>query len=341
MIGSRGNSIAWNDKKARVIRIFDDKFRHSTPERAAILPQAWADLPESVVCSMPMYDHFATFLCKEYKIPAGSPNAGDFLSCGVVLNYLAILLNHASAKYKATGSDASKLFLTCLDTSSCTDAARWYNGMKKNVQRELFARAMDAGEDLDQSATPLYRQHLLAVNAAYSREGSAEAAMRKFALQLLKQAAGRSKEISWMTWEGLEWDIEFHCLFAEVPQPKVSKVKLCALPCGRTRHQCIYADLADFLVLHQGRVPHGFAEDGDDGGESVWLIPELYRNHKSHGSLLGSWLKALVPGEATGLQQRKYHKFAVECLPNPCNASGIRAGDTLIVIYLSSLLLTE
>lgn len=49
---------------------------------------------------------------------------------------------------------------------------------------------MKDGEVMDKSATPLFLQHIVAICSAYAREGSEEAAKRKFAILVLWDGAG-------------------------------------------------------------------------------------------------------------------------------------------------------
>eukprot|EP00967_Tisochrysis_lutea_P077579 scaffold105411_cov33-Tisochrysis_lutea.AAC.1 len=62
-----------------------------------------------------------------------------------------------------------------------------------------------------------------------------------------------------MTWDGMEWDPFFDCVFAEIPQSKTSKVKEIALVAGADRQSCFFVDLGDYLVLkkHKCLQPRG------------------------------------------------------------------------------------
>ena len=73
--------------------------------------------------------------------------------------YLGILLNLSKAEFFATGTDATKLFFTCLDADATTDSSLWYSRLKSSVWKISFDRAMIAGEKMDSSASPLYTEH--------------------------------------------------------------------------------------------------------------------------------------------------------------------------------------
>jgi len=47
------------------------------------------------------------------------------------------------------------------------------------------------------------------MNAAYAKKNDGEAARRKLVLATLQRSAGRSSEVAWITWDGLEWDRHF------------------------------------------------------------------------------------------------------------------------------------
>ena len=57
---------------------------------------------------------------------------------------------------------------------------------------------------------------------------------RKFAIQIAKAIAGRSGETAYLTWSSVQYQGYFNCVFGEVPQVKVGKVKYFAL----VRHTC-------------------------------------------------------------------------------------------------------
>eukprot|EP00873_Tetraselmis_striata_P036644 jgi/Tetstr1/456908/TSEL_043578.t1 len=118
-------------------------------------------------------------------------------------------MNMAANKYKAIGTNGSKLFFTCLDINSTTSEAKWWKGLRANIKRLLFQRARDAGDQLDNSETPIYSSDVCNMNAAYAQKNDGEAARRKLVLATLQRSAGRSSEVAWITWDGLEWDRHF------------------------------------------------------------------------------------------------------------------------------------
>ena len=161
----------------------------------------------------------------------------------------------------------------------------------------------------------MYLWHVKLVAKAWSLKGDAESAERKFQTICLRLTAGRSSEAAWLSWDTMDWDAEFDCIFAELPQSKVSEVKLVAFMAGNTAESCFYACLGDYLVMCGGR-RHIYEE-----GEPEWVFPEL-QAAKSPGSVLGAYMKALlVRGGA-----RAYAAVAQSELPETINASFFRSG---------------
>ena len=111
------------------------------------------------------------------------------------VNYLCTTINCAKTKFLATGSEATRLFFTCLDNKASTSEAQWLRNVKKGMIRVCFQRSMAAGEDMGNSEIPIYLDHFREMIRAYSREGSQEAALRKFALIFLWASGGRSSEV--------------------------------------------------------------------------------------------------------------------------------------------------
>jgi len=150
---------------------------------------------------------------------------------------------------------------------------------------------------------------------AWSLKGDAESAERKFQTICLWLTAGRSSEAAWLSWDAMDWDTEFDCLFAELPQSKVSAVKLVAFMAGITAASCFFACLGNYLVMCGDR-SHIYEQS-----EPGWVFPELQAS-KSPGTVLGTYMKALlVRGGA-----KAYEAVAQSELPETINASFFRSG---------------
>lgn len=69
-------------------------------------------------------------------------------------------------------------------------------------------------------AAPVYLADVALMVRSYARAGTVEGATRKLAIMSTQRAAGRSSEVAWTTWDGMQWDKKFRHVFCEVPQPK-------------------------------------------------------------------------------------------------------------------------
>jgi len=97
----------------------------------------------------------SNFLVFNYKIELGRYSSQG-LAVGPATNYLRILLNLVSDRFKACGTSETKLFLTALDSYANTEAALWFKSVKRKMVRAIFQRSMSNGEEMDKSETPLY-----------------------------------------------------------------------------------------------------------------------------------------------------------------------------------------
>jgi len=206
---SIGQSDSQNASRNNVRRIYT-LFAQSTDtaDKFKKYPE-FHNLPEQLACSTALYEQFSHFLVHVYKIEQRGPNCGQPLMFSSVLDYLGILVNMAADTYLATGTNDTKLFFTCLDINSTTRAAKWWRGLRANIKRLLFQRTRDAWEQPDNSETPVYSGDICRMNAAYAKKDTGEAARRKLVLTTLQRCAGRTSEVAWVTWDGLEWDQHF------------------------------------------------------------------------------------------------------------------------------------
>ena len=124
------SSSSWASNKANVVRIFN-LFRLHNPEVTVLLPKPWDELEEAVLCTNDndIYGKFAHFLLNVYIIEAGEFK-GQHLRVDNVTNYLSTSINLAKAKFLAKGSDATKLFFTCLNCKAGTAESQWLIGVK-------------------------------------------------------------------------------------------------------------------------------------------------------------------------------------------------------------------
>jgi hypothetical protein len=189
-LSTSGSSLAY---RANVMRVFS-QFRGSTPARAARYPADFEALPLATAIHPGTYVEFSEYLRSEYRARSGR-GAGKPLCFSTALGYLCCLLRTSSSLHRHTGGLKAKLFFTCLDSPSSTEAALWLKGLKRCMQRDMFERAKKEGAVMDHSATPLYIEHLRLMAEALAWEGSAESALRKAVLVTAHLSAGHQGQV--------------------------------------------------------------------------------------------------------------------------------------------------
>ena len=153
-LGAKGVSTSSVNTKTRVLKVFDEDFRGSSQARRLKYVTTFMQLPAALVCDTVIYEEFSSYLLDEYVIPEGSRNNGDHIASNTFLKYLATLLRLAEELFKPGATDRRIItFFCCLDSTSTSDEARWYKGLKDNIERHCFLRAMkgSGGDSLDQS----------------------------------------------------------------------------------------------------------------------------------------------------------------------------------------------
>ena len=76
--------------------------------------------------------------------------------------------------------------------------------LAENVRRFVVQRALEKGESpVEGGERPLYSADIQNIIAAYAVEGSSEAMLRKFMVDVACLSGGRGGEMSNLTWEGL------------------------------------------------------------------------------------------------------------------------------------------
>ena len=66
-----------------------------------------------------------------------------------------------------------------------SDMFLWYRGMNAAMERAEIQTSMKDGTDLDQSAEPIYAEHVKDMVCAFAKAGTRESAMRKLCVLLL------------------------------------------------------------------------------------------------------------------------------------------------------------
>ena len=136
-------------------------------------------------------------------------------------------------------------------------------------------------------AGPLYPAHLWKISRAYAMVGTPKAAQRRVVVLSAGRTAGRSSEISWMTYDGLSWDVHFRQVVAEVPMSKGSKHKLSIFSAGSSVDSDWFTAFGDYLIMQTDSPT--FSDE-----EPQWLFPAL-QTSGSPGTTVGTYIKALLP----------------------------------------------
>ncbi|XRB19853.1 hypothetical protein RI054_22g97000 [Pseudoscourfieldia marina] len=308
-LGSQGSSASWTASKRTIKNIFH-MFIEAVPE-ARQITRGHTDLdhlPEDVVCSRELYARFAGFLVEQYKI-----KDGQRLKVNTARNYLNYAIQAGSDRFKANGAPATRLFFTCTDIGSNAEPAVWLQGLRRQMHRALFGHAVEEGACLDQSAAPVYLEHIKRISRALVMEGSQEALARRFTLMNLWISAGRASEVQWSTYDTtLKWDAEFENAGQAWAQMKTGREKLVVWVPGVDRHCCIYAAHGDYLATTRPM----YNSDRTDN----WMLPELHRAGAVR-AVLTSYLRCAARGVAT----KKYEAVACD-VPQTTTAGGIRPG---------------
>ena len=151
-----------------------EEWRTSNAERRKVCPKTFAKADAQQLACREMYAGFAHYLVHEVIISEGNKHVGKHLALGTALDYLSLVLNHAAVRCENADDPEVIRFFTCVHKDSKTASADWMRKLRNIMVRICFARAKESGEEMDHSATPLYRAHLEMIDRAYSLEGSAE-----------------------------------------------------------------------------------------------------------------------------------------------------------------------
>ena len=284
-IGGSGNSASLKGQISRRNEVFDDflaadkGFKRDGGTGHAC---TFDELSEEALCSRPLFQRYAGYLVHEYK-----KSDSDRYATGTILATLSSVMGRAAAKYK--GVQRHAMFFTAVHINNNTDPARWFKGVKNNIEKICFNEAKKAGDPTSKKAPPLYLVVLEAIVAAYACEGSDEAIRAKFACLGGWQSAGRTAELAYIALSEMEWDPHYAQVLALHPQFKTHKVKLDVFVTGARRNISFFLHLGDFLMVPRPLVP----------GDKHWLNPWLI-GVKNPGKKIGAYFKNMLPPSQCG-----------------------------------------
>ena len=272
---------SYDSQKVTVRRLWDT----FATTREGTRPPSWNQLDEAMLTDRQLYDDFFNFITHEYLITSGE-HVGQTLSVGTLGTYMSNFIRQACDKFRHKGNDNTKLFFTCLDPNCQTDEAVWFRSLKNGYLNAAFSRDVAAGKQIDNSDPPVYSEHIRLMVKAYSTVNTLAAAFRKLVIITLWCTVGRSGESAGLTWDGLEWDPHFKCVFVVVPQRKNSKIKIVPFAAGRSRHQDWFVAFGDYLVTNQ------YCEVYDPAGGN-FVFPTLSKT-KHPGTTINNIIKDIA-----------------------------------------------
>ena len=282
-------------------------FADAQPDDVAKYTQL-EDMPVAMLADKALWEKFAFYICNVHLQASGDP-----LASTTAVNYFQCCMQIAKEKVLVpeTAADhvAKLFFVEALGESTQANACRsWWQGLKANLTRLMMQHEIeDAGSVIDNSAVPLYYEHINAATNHLAGQRGADAIARRATILLTWQASGRTGEATFVQWAGMSWDSHMGCVFAKVPQTKVSKIKLCALCCAFDRNMCWLKAMGDMFATTQRentRLDLGVMS-------AAWVLPHLHEV-AAPGAKVSSYIKQLVT--------------AVPSLPIGATGAGIRVG---------------
>ena len=190
---------------------------------------SYEELPPKMLYSRRIFEYYATYLTRHYKIKDADGNLRHYAKDSV-LKRLNQSVHRAKKDYGKASPEAELLF-TCLNPRGQTEDAHWFRAMKEVITKEIFQRNVDHNENMDFSSVPVYTKEISEMNRNLALEGSDEAVCRAFELTCLVQCAGRTTECSFINLNNFRHDIVEHKEMAIHPQSKVSKLKTVGFHC--------------------------------------------------------------------------------------------------------------
>ncbi|XRB20220.1 hypothetical protein RI054_23g100670 [Pseudoscourfieldia marina] len=217
-------------KQQGTVRAAFEAFGECDEECAKVYGGGLDQLSEETLCHEDVVRRFATFLVEDWR----AAGTGEHIGGATVLQYLSVLMNIIVNKYRSSDDAKTKKF--CLSLAKHAPEGAWYRGLKAEVRKLCFKRALENGESLDNSATPVGFQQVKRMAVALAHRSTPRAMETKFALR--------------QTWA---------CTVGLWPQLKTFKVKLAVFVAGIDASTCYYTDWGDVMALSRPPI----FEDGE------------------------------------------------------------------------------
>ena len=159
----------------RVINLFNTFLKESEQSLPFKVGSTFDTLTEKELASQKLCQQFAYYLAHSYTSEA-SKNKEGHVAGSTAVNYLSSFINSIKTKFSNSTSRSTRDFLSCLDKGGAADnnASRWLRGLKAQLKKVTFQRAVKAGEELDHSNEPLYLDDIKLIIAALAKAGTQE-----------------------------------------------------------------------------------------------------------------------------------------------------------------------
>lgn len=296
-----GQSRARQDNKRVVVRAFAKYVESNSEVLSERFPVPFDQLPEATAIDPDTYDDFASHLMDH-----GPPSAV------AVISYLRTAIHISATRFKATGSPEAKLFFTCQNKKTGTEASDWLRTLQHNITRTKFQEALEKGENQDHSAVPAAPDDIMLMSQGYARSGTAQAAEARAVVVGLYQAGGRPQEMPCFTLSRIRWCKIHMGAVVSIPMSKVTKVKCTVLTAGANRHLDFILCLVDMWAL---QAPPVYEADEVD-----WVFQNLQTSNTPSVSIT-NYLRNLEPGV-----NQKWSEFVQPNLTPGMSAYSLRHG---------------
>ena len=340
---SKGHSVVWQKQQEAAYAAFR-AFCEAAAAGAgnAIVQDMWLTLDEDELCRRVVYEQFVYYMTFTARVNSGRTK-GEHYKPGTIAGMIGILLAKAQERFRTSQDVETVDFLKCLGDQA-HPSLTWLRGLKQQNERGHFDLTKKKGIEPKRTvAPPVYRMHVKSVSKAYSRsefiillfsysmtEFSSnltviisgaefflgESARRRLTCLSAYQGAGRSSEIAFTTFDQMEYDPLYRCLFPLMPMFKVHRMKLFAFVAALDREMDWFLAFSDVLMFS----PYNML----DPTHVLWIFPWLKTVQKPGGKIGKYFKDLLMPADGAGNGQ--FSRFAVESLPDQVSAQGLRSG---------------
>lgn len=193
---------------------------------------------------------------------------------------------------------------------------KWWSKAKLDIEKQIFMRQVEEGEQSDHSCTAVHLPHLRRMLKAFARVDKWECLMNRAILHTTWCTFGRASEAAWLTFNSMLFDASQKLVYQAVPQLKVIKWKFVSIVGGNHRNLCWYATMAGYMMAR------GLSRWAVEPDCIPWLFPTLGQKHPA-GAVTDIVHSIKAAGGRKDLQPVC---LSAEKLPTDATAGGFRKG---------------